>query len=252
MPGPLALLILTGCATAPGASQEDFEALQAEVASLREQLEVANAKLAALPEDPASLATDEELASAVGNVASLVPLASYVSVSTDEHGPRVVFSGVNVQIRDGSGSTESLSGLGNLIIGEHESSGASRTGAHNLIVGPYHEYTSWGGVLFGRNNTLQAENASVLGGHSNSVSVTEGVVVGGAESSAAGVGSVVIGGQYNSTIETASVVVGGSRNQTNGTGGVVLGGTDNDASAAWSVVLGNTNTTARSDYDVVP
>ena len=62
------------------------------------------------------------------------------------NGTTVTFTGVNVQIVDGSGQTASTSGLGNLIVGYNNDvttwlpppsgyTAAARTGSHNLILG---------------------------------------------------------------------------------------------------------------------
>ena len=53
-------------------------------------------------------------------------------------------TGANVQIVDGTGDTGGTpNGLGNLIVGYNASSGDTRTGSHNLVVGDLHTYTSY-------------------------------------------------------------------------------------------------------------
>jgi len=63
------------------------------------------------------------------------------------NGNVIVFSGVNVQIVDGSGDTYGdVNGLGNLIVGYNELRGTSdnRTGSHNVVIGAEHNYSSYG------------------------------------------------------------------------------------------------------------
>src|SRR5205807_1257654 len=57
-------------------------------------------------------------------------------------GNDVYFTGCNVNIRSGSGSTDGpTNGLGNLIVGYNEfpSSVVTRSGSHNIVVGEDHE-----------------------------------------------------------------------------------------------------------------
>jgi hypothetical protein len=70
-------------------------------------------------------------------------------------GTEVYFTGCNVNIRSGAGATdEGVNGLGNLVIGYNESTGQARTGSHNLIVGPRHSYSSYGGIIGGPTTPL--------------------------------------------------------------------------------------------------
>jgi len=91
----------------------------------------------------------------------------------DTASDRVVFSGANVYVQSGSGSTNdgcSLTGLGNLIVGYDGSSGDTKSGSHNLVVGTDHSYTSYAGAVFGFDNTISAAYATVTGGYSNTTS----------------------------------------------------------------------------------
>ncbi len=88
-------------------------------------------------------------------------------------GPHVIFKGVNVHIRnsDDSGYTYNHNGKGNLIIGYNAGNNKNRGGSHNIIVGDDHTYTeeSNGGVVFGNNNTIDAQGATITGGWQNTV-----------------------------------------------------------------------------------
>lgn len=81
----------------------------------------------------------------------------------------LVFTGVNVHIRSGVGFTDDPgTGLGNLIVGYNENLFESpRTGSHNLVVGPGHGYSSWGGFVAGIGNTIRGPFASIGGGSGN-------------------------------------------------------------------------------------
>lgn len=84
-------------------------------------------------------------------------------------GPHVIFTGVNIHVRSGFGFTDDAgSGSGNLIVGYNENLfGNPRTGAHNLVVGAGHDYSSCGGFVAGFGNTISGRYASVSGGAEN-------------------------------------------------------------------------------------
>ena len=82
--------------------------------------------------------------------------------------PTVQFSGVNLQVINGSGSESDITGTGmgtgNLIIGYDETPG-TQTGSHNLLLGgPSNSYTSFGGIIGGFSNKIPNSYASILGG----------------------------------------------------------------------------------------
>jgi hypothetical protein len=98
--------------------------------------------------------------------------------------PEMVFSGVNVRIVNGMGSTETTNGCGNLIVGYNESrpaqaGGDVRTGSHNIIVGRGNNYSSFGGLDAGIFNASLAAYASVSGGFLNTASGNLSSVSGG-------------------------------------------------------------------------
>lgn len=73
----------------------------------------------------------------------------------------LVFEGLNVNIRNGSGSTynsvENLSeGLGNLILGYNNPGSGSlqRDGSHNLVIGDANDYRSFAGIVHGIGNSI--------------------------------------------------------------------------------------------------
>ncbi len=122
----------------------------------------------------------------------------------------ITFSGVNVQIINGLGFTNSVNnqqitdgtgtfnGLGNLIVGYNEarySGDNNRSGSHNIIVGKYHDYSSYGGLVAGNMNTISGPYSSVTGGSTNTADNWCSSVTGGYNNTANNKWSSVTGGQ---------------------------------------------------------
>jgi hypothetical protein len=169
-------------------------------------------------------------------------------------GTTLRFSGMNLQVESGAGSTTGpLNGLGNLIIGYDELARA-QTGSHNLILGRGQSFTSYGGILAGTNNTISAPGASVTGGDHNTSSGSDTSVSGGFTNTASGIDASVAGGQNNVAGDTVSSVLGGCDNlagpgaalTANCSAGVeaILGGTSNRASGDSPTVSGGENNDA--------
>ncbi len=123
------------------------------------------------------------------------------------------FSGMNVQIVNGTGTTDGTpDGTGNLIIGYNElrfEGGDIRDGSHMLIVGDENNYSSFGGIVVGFFNETVGEYASVSGGSFNVASEIDSSVSGGAGNLASGPASSVSGGLVNVASEDFSSVSGG-------------------------------------------
>ncbi len=180
----------------------------------------------------------------LAKVKPVVGLSRYLRL--DEHStvnglapPHLFFKGLNVHIRSGGGQTAALDGRGNLVIGYNEDNVGnrnSRTGSHNLIVGPEHTYSSFGGLIAGFGNSIVGAHASVIGGRDNKASADESSVSGGRENTASGVQSIVTGGYRNFAIGVRSSVNGGRENLASGNGATVSGGANNTAFAADSHV----------------
>jgi hypothetical protein len=152
-------------------------------------------------------------------------------------GTLLSFSGMNVQVVDGSGTTPGAIGLGNLIVGYNENSvGATRTGSHNLVVGRNHEYTGFAGLVAGYNNTLSANEASVTGGYQNTASGYRSSVTGGIQNTASGTDSSVGGGYSNEATTNYARVSGGYNNAASHNSAVVAGGVNNATSAIYEIV----------------
>jgi hypothetical protein len=55
----------------------------------------------------------------------------------------------------------------------------SRGGSHNLVVGPSNAFASTGGAVFGNNNLITGQSATVLGGNHNSATGPDSSILGG-------------------------------------------------------------------------
>jgi hypothetical protein len=166
-------------------------------------------------------------------------------------GDEVVFDKCNVHIRSGSGKTDgAVNGLGNLIIGYNESSAANvkRTGSHNLVIGPEHAYSSFGGLVVGRENTLSAPYASVSGGRLNTASGLAASVSGGSVNTASADFASVSGGKSNEAKGLAASISGGISNLSQGEYTSVSGGSDNAASGFAASVSGGSGNAASGNY----
>ena len=101
-------------------------------------------------------------------LAQVTALLENVTRGTVQGHDTIQFSGVNVQIVDGSGTTgHDVNGLGNLIVGYNETRNDGtddRTGSHNLVVGERHNYSSYGGFVTGYQNNVLGIFATVSGG----------------------------------------------------------------------------------------
>ena len=128
-------------------------------------------------------ATMEQLEARVEQLEAL--LANAVLSTADINGlsgPHLIFSGINVHLRNGSGQTNTANGLGNLVIGYNEGtlvSDTNRTGSHNLVVGPEHRFPSFGGLVSGYMNMTAGQYATVGGGYNNYAEGTYSSINGG-------------------------------------------------------------------------
>jgi len=167
-------------------------------------------------------------------------------VCLSQVGDDVFFEGCNVHVRSGSGATNgdtgagaSVNGLGNLIVGYNEGGGFGadgfygsdddKSGSHNLVVGPAHSYSSYGGLVAGEDNNVSARAASVSGGGGNIASGYMSSVSGGYENTASGESSSVSGGTRNIANSGASSVSGGEENTASDSASSVSGGHQNIA-----------------------
>ena len=206
----------------------------------------------------------EELEALQNKITQLESLLAGVS----RQGDNLVFSGMNVQIVNGTGKTYTANSLGNLTIGYNENwSNWERTGSHYLVVGVQHGYTKWGGIVAGVNNQAGGEYASVLGGATNVANGDWSVVAGGIQNTvlgtykgnkvgvtasitggvnnwATGRSATVTGGNGDWAAGEASSVAGGYMNYAGGEDSSVSGGLRNNAKGIYSSILGGRDNVA--------
>lgn len=224
-----------------------------EAYKVRAEAKIASLEMALNTEAAERASADQDILSQLGDVQipeTLLALADHVTIVpgivNGLRGPHVMFEGVNVHIRSGSGSTSdggSPVGLGNLIIGYNEPrevltkayvesilgvadtcltpvhdpydfttdpfpngtaicSGqlmTRRQGSHNLIVGDYHNYNSYGALIGGMLNATDehAVGASLVGGMANLATHPLSSIVGGSSNVASAVTSSILGGNSN-------------------------------------------------------
>ncbi|MBT8132470.1 MAG: hypothetical protein KJO35_09395, partial [Gammaproteobacteria bacterium] len=202
---------------------------------------------------------------------SVPGLGSVLSVS----GNTATFSGVNVQIVNGTGATDDPpNGTGNLIVGYDAPGGfcsvagitsqsdctnnvggiwqpSLKSGSHNVVVGDGHHYSQYGGLVSGSNNRISGPWGNVIGGHFNTASGSESSVAGGFYNIASGEYSSVAGGFNNAASGGASSVAGGRLNTASGPTTSVVGGDSNEAAGFSSSVAAGHQNAASGDFSSI-
>ncbi len=208
-------------------------ALERRVAALEAQnqgqaQQIALLQNALVQETAARQAADTALQNSL-NARLLVVKAKTAPISVD--GLAFTITGKNVFIQDGSGMTDSATGLGNLTVGYNRLRNLDndRTGTHNLILGDENNHASYGGFVAGTANTISGRYATVGGGFANVASQS---------------GASISAGSFNKATGVFASVLGGSFNEPNGTSATVSGGTHNVAAAEVSSVSGGLNRVA--------
>jgi hypothetical protein len=212
--------------------------------------------------------------------------------SVTDGGSAVELTGVNLRLVDGSGRTTGPpNGRGNLIIGYdegrcHGDPGEERpcqtdpdcatiggpcdhgqkTGSHNLVIGPGHQYPGIGGLVSGSTNTIAGAHQGIVGGFQNSAtgdsagilggaddvaSGGNGAICGGHDNDASGPFAAVLGGFGNAATGDSTTVAGGSDNGAHGEASLVLGGESNGALGEWATVVGGLENGAPDSHEVV-
>jgi hypothetical protein len=152
-------------------------------------------------------------------------------VSTANGGADIIIAGANLNIINGLSNTQSSNGLGNLILGYNEARGGGldvRTGSHNLVLGQQNNYSSFGGIVGGYQNTIAGPFSHVLTGNGNAATQFYALV-----------GT----GQFNNAANTYAAVFGGELNVASGVKSCVSGGISNSAGALLSTVGGGAQET---------
>jgi hypothetical protein len=286
---------VTDLRTAVSSLQTSNSQLQAAVAALQTSNSQLQTAVAALQSNVGTLqAIDGKLQLQINALRGNSVLALNGKLNLSPDGTTALFSGVNVQIVNGLGNTETTNGTGNLIVGYNEtnpgtgmplllicSDGAyldqasctanggvwganQRTGSHNLVIGTWHSYTQYGGVVAGHSNAINRGYANVTGGGFNIASgflssvsgggarpsftgpfqqgnIASGdysSVSGGTINTASGYVSSISGGTINLASSYFSSVTGGAGNLASGFASSVTGGSGNNASGSSSSISG--------------
>jgi trimeric autotransporter adhesin len=237
---------VTSLQTQATTANTNIASLQTQVTSLQIQVTTANAAIGTLQSQATTANT---------NIASLQSLLNGVSRGPDasRNGYNtLVFSGMNLQVVNGTGSEGTINGLGNLIVGYNNPNPfgltTDRTGSHNLITGDESAWSSYGGLLAGDGNFISGPFASVTGGSNNSASGVVASVSGGFSNGASGGNASVSGGSSNSASGIFASVSGGDSNIADGLNTSVSGGLENTASGDWDAILGGHSNTIASTY----
>jgi hypothetical protein len=204
-----------------------------------------------------------------GRVGALERTLTHVTSETGAGGlPEVRITGANLRLVNGLRATATTNGLGNLLVGYNEprQGGNAETGSHNVVVGQGHNFSSFGGLVVGRQNEISGAFAAVSGGFDNTASGASAAVSGGIFNRASGESAAVSGGFDNTASASATSISGGRGNTANGesatvNGGhgntasghtaAISGGQANTASGFTSSVSGGRNRTIRGDFDWV-
>jgi trimeric autotransporter adhesin len=247
--GMIALMLALPASAQPA----DVKKLEAEVTTLQGQVAALQGQNSILKGQVASLQTTLNGT----NAKNALALGQFVTVDTTDTinglaAPHIIFTGANLHVRDGSGSTNdsggATTGLGNLVIGYDEAPGSPpagyRSGSHDLVVGPGHTFNSFGGFVAGDTNAIEGPSASVSGGHANAATGLESSVSGGVGNGATDFGSSVSGGHSNAAVAFGASVSGGNNNVASSGTASVSGGGNNQASAADASVSGGEGNTA--------
>ncbi len=121
--------------------------------------------------------------------------ARLVCLSFDEERRLLAVDGCNLHVRDGSGSTLSSTGLGNLVVGYDEGEGA-KYGTHNVVIGPEHSYSGVGALVAGIGNRAAADHVTVAGGSGVTVNGKGDWAMGSVSESAGNVRVMAVSGDF--------------------------------------------------------
>ncbi len=189
-------------------------------------------------EHAAAFADASYVAALEARIAALEALLAGVT----RDGNDITFSGANVHIVNGSGSTDSaVNGFGNLIVGYNElrGEGDDRTGSHNVVVGMNHNYSSFSGLVVGEHNSIAGRGACVSGGFYNQAIYPHSSVSGGHYNVANHNYASVSGGWNNQADGEHSSVSGGAGNMTTGWASSIIGGSYAEASGGEQTIIGD-------------
>ncbi len=244
------------------ALEETLNALEAQVATQQTEIATLQADLTTI--DNRLTTTEGDIVSLDGRLTTVenndaLLLEPCLTITSDTInglvGPHVIFEGVNLHIRNGSGATSTINALGNLVVGYNEEpfdglNPGDRDGSHNFIVGREHRYLSYGGFVAGFRNTVSGFGSSISGGAGNDVIGNYSSVSGGLNNTASGnYYSSVSGGYSNTASSGYSSVSGGYDNTASGMYSSISGGATNTASGNYSSVSGGYTRSVTDTFD---
>ena len=206
---------------------------------LLDRLAALDAKVAALQTKVTALETEV----AALKSSQVMALNQYLTVTTGDQ-PRALFSGLNLQLVNGTGQTDTVNGRGNLILGYDlarademyfcadgqftdrepcERAGQTwatshKTGSHYLVIGDRNNYAQYGGLVLGAYNTSNGRAATETGGRENKASGPYASVSGGTGNAARGLYTSVNGGEFNAANRSAASVSGARTSSRTGCG----------------------------------
>lgn len=180
------------------------------------------------PQAAAAQAVQVESLTLSRRVARLESLLTHFS----RQGKEVYITGANLHVVNGMRSTDTVNGLGNLVVGYNElreEDPNDRSGSHNLVVGKKNGYSSYGGVVFGLYNNAFGPFSAVTGGAGNRPHGFAASVSGGRDNVVTGEFAAVSGGHFNTASGDYSAVGGGLQREAPGEndwrgGGIITGG----------------------------
>jgi hypothetical protein len=150
---------------------------------------------------------------------------------------------VNGEICNLHGACTSVNGFGNVIIGYNEEATDDpvdvRSGSHNLVIGRWHSYSSYGGIVAGEDNQISSPGAAVCGGSRNDAMGELSSISGGWYGIASGLRASISGGLENTASGETSSVSGGRDNIASGSRSSVSGGRERTASGTFNWAAGS-------------
>ena len=175
--------------------------------------------------------------------------------------PTLRVTGLNVQIVNGTGSTDVKNGAGNLVLGYNELGnlfGDDRTGSHCLVYGTKATYSATSCLVGGSQNSVHGYYSAILTGDQNVIDPGvfmgvigtgfrndihgpgAGFIVSGTDNDLSSASGAIVGGIGNNASEGAAIVIGGGQaNAATGNASVVSGGTARAATGNGSWAGGN-------------
>jgi hypothetical protein len=231
----LFLVLVPGLALADrpdvtGLKQQMIQLIK-EVRNMRSELADTHAELTA---------TRAELAVLKNN--TVLGLDGLVTLIRDANGFETVrFSGVNLQVVNGEGVTDSLNGLGNVVIGynNHDDIFSDRLGSHNIILGDNQGYPDTSELVTHKILSNQDLAVIVAGSMETLVGSNRTITVGGARSEdIGGNASVSVGASNTITVGLNKTEnIGGSEAITVGANRIVAVGSNKTESIGGSTTM---------------